>query len=216
MKTWHAVLAALALGLASLGYALFLYPHLPELIPIHWNIRGEVDGWAPKSWAVYLNPGITLVLIALIWGLPALSPRPFSVDTFRQTFNYVIVVLCGLMAYIHVVMLQAALHPHADSGRYLIGGLFLFFALLGNVMGKVRRNLWMGIRTPWTLASEVVWDRTHRLAAWMLTGAGVLGFLLTLLSVSPAFSLALLFVSLLAPVIYSLLLYKQLEHGDGL
>lgn len=216
MKTWHAVLAGLALGLASLGYALILYPHLPELIPIHWNIRGEVDGWAPKSWAIYLNPGIIAVLLLLLWGLPALSPRPFAVDTFRRTFNYVLVVTCGLMAHIHVVMLQAALHPRADSGRYLIGGLFLFFALLGNVLGKVRRNLWMGIRTPWTLASDVVWDRTHRLAAWMLTGAGVLGFFLTLLSVSPAFCLALLFVALLAPVFYSLLLYKQLEREDGL
>ena len=68
-----------------------------------------------------------------------------------------------------------------DIGRALIGGMFLFFALLGNVMGKVRKNFYIGIRVPWTLASDRVWNDTHRLAAWLMVGGGILGFLLVIL-----------------------------------
>ena len=59
-----------------------------------------------------------------------------------------------------------------DIGRAMIGGMFLFFALLGNVMGKVRKNFYIGIRVPWTLASDRVWNDTHRLAAWMMVAGG--------------------------------------------
>ena len=125
--------------------------------------------------------GRFLVLFAF---LPALSPKNFEVDSFRSTYLYIMVLMIGLFAYIHggdpagdLAEVQQG-QKFMDIGRALIGGMFLFFALLGNVMGKVRKNFYIGVRVPWTLASDRVWNDTHRLAAWLMVGGGILGFVM--------------------------------------
>src|SRR5262249_58530216 len=94
----------------------------------------------------------------------------------------------ALFAYMQGVLLYTvyqSAHGGApvDLGRGFMAGLFLFFALIGNVMGKVRKNFYIGVRVPWTLASDRVWNDTHRLAAWVMVAAGVIGFLMTVLGV---------------------------------
>jgi uncharacterized membrane protein len=99
----------------------------------------------------------------------------------------------------------------------MMGGMFLFFALMGNVLGKVRRNFWVGVRTPWTLASEAVWVRTHRQTAWVWVAGGTVGFLAILAGVPPLLALILVLPPLvLYPVVYSLVLYKRLEREGKL
>jgi uncharacterized membrane protein len=215
MTTRNAVLISVA-GLAVCGlYALALYPSLPEQLPIHWNVHGQADGWGHKSWAAFFGPAMMGLMLALMTALPWLSPRPFSVDTFRTTFNHVMLLTQGLFAFIHLVSLQAGLHPGMDSGRVLVAGLFLFFGLIGNMLGKVQRNFWMGIRTPWTLASDRVWTATHRLGARLMFGAGVIGALASFLGAPLVLCFTLLLGVVFVPVIYSLVLYKKLEReGD--
>ena len=83
---------------------------------------------------------------------------------------------------------------------------------MGNVLGKVRRNFWMGVRTPWTLASEKVWVATHRLAARLLTAGGLAGAVAAWLGAPLVLCFWLLMVALLWPAVHSLLLYKRLER----
>ena len=213
MKTKQALVCGALLIGAALLYALILYPRLPDLIPIHWNIRGEVDGWAEKRWAVLMMPGMMTLLVGMMLVLPAMSPRQFRVESFLSTFNYLMIVCTALMGYIHLVMLQAALHPELDMGRALISGIFLFLALTGNVLGRVRRNFWMGVRTPWTLASDRVWVATHRLTGRLMVGAGIAGAIAIWLGVPIALCFTLLILALLAPVVYSYLLYHR-WNGD--
>lgn len=103
-----------------------------------------------------------------------------------------------------------------------MGVIFFFFILLGNILGKVQQNFWIGIRTPWTLTNHKVWEKTHRLAAWLFVGAGIVGLLsLALLQVLPKPVLlgcwiGLLAMAALVPVIYSLVYYKQLERTGQL
>ena len=99
-----------------------------------------------------------------------------------------------------------------DIGRALIAGMFLFFALLGNVMGKVRKNFYIGIRVPWTLASDRVWNDTHRLAAWLMVAGGIIGFLLVIAGLPIVWSIGVLLVTFLIPVVYSFVHYKALER----
>jgi len=132
MKTQHAVIAGLILIVAALLYAWVLYPALPDRIPIHWNIHGQIDGWAEKETAIYIMPGMMALLTGMLVALPWLSPRSFGIEPFRDTFNYLMLLCVALMGFIHVVMLQAALHPEMDSGRVLVSGFFLFFALMGS------------------------------------------------------------------------------------
>lgn len=216
MNTRQTLIVALLLTAAALGYSLLLFPSLPDRIPIHWNINGEVDGWGGKTFGTFLMPGTMGVFLGLLFVLPWLSPRNFTVDTFRETFNYVMVVVIALMGYMHVIMLYSGLHPRLDVSQALVGGLMLFFALIGNVLGKVKRNFWMGVRTPWTLASETVWIATHRFAARLFVGGGLLGALAAWLGVPLSACFVLLMVVAFAPAIHSLILYKRLEREGRL
>jgi len=94
----------------------------------------------------------------------------------------------------------------------LLGGLFLFFALLGNVLGRVRRNFWIGVRTPWTLASERVWNDTHRVAGKLFVLSGILGFVATMAGSPPLFAIILIGIAAITAVGYSLVDYKRLER----
>ena len=191
-------------------------------MPTHWNIEGKVDGWGDKSWATFLMPGMMIPFLILFAFLPALSPKQFEVDSFRSTYLYIMVLITGLFAYMNGVILLATWQEVRegpkliDVGRALIGGIFLFFAFLGNVMGKVRKNFYIGIRVPWTLASDRVWNDTHRLAAWVMVAVGVIGFLLVIAGVSPIVALGLLIGSMLIPAVYSFIHYKSLERRGAL
>ncbi len=123
-------------------------------------------------------------------------------------------LLVGLFGYIHVLSLLAALDAHWNATRALIGGILLAMMLLGNVLGKVPRNFYVGIRTPWTLADERVWQATHRLAARCVVAAGLIGLLAVVIAGWVAFSLVVLIVSFVIPVLYSLILYKRLTRGQ--
>lgn len=103
-----------------------------------------------------------------------------------------------------------------DVGRAIVGGICLIFALLGNVMGKVRRNFYIGIRTPWALANERVWNATHRFAVKTFVAIGAIGLFMTLLGFWGWPVFILLMIGGVAPVAYSLVFYKQLEHRKQL
>ncbi len=213
---------AILMTLLSWALAAWLYTCLPQRVPTHWNWEGKVDGWGDKSWATFLMPATMTGMLVLFVFLPALSPRQFEVDSFRSTYLYIMVLTTGLFAYMNAIILLQTWQEvrggpkYLEIGRALIAGIFLFIALLGNVMGKVRRNFYIGIRVPWTLASERVWDDTHRLAAWVMVAAGSIGFVLVIVGVSPGVALGLLIVSMLIPVVYSFIHYKSLERRGAL
>jgi uncharacterized membrane protein len=209
MKNGHYVAAAL-LAAAALGAAVLLFPQLPERVPTHWDWRGHINGWGPR-WTVFVLPVVMALITGLFRLLPWLSPRRFEVDSFRSTYLYIMLTTIALLGYIHLLHLWAALHPPLQMGRALTGGLFVFLILTGNVLGKVRRNFWVGVRTPWTLADERVWDATHRFAARLFVGTGLLGLAVTLAG-WPVAALALLGTAAVASAAYSLLYYKRLEQ----
>jgi len=103
-----------------------------------------------------------------------------------------------------------------DTVKALIVGMMLFFMLLGNVLGKVQRNFFVGVRTPWTLASERVWTETHRLAAWLFAGTGLLGMISVLAGLSIFVPLGLILACVVAIIGFSLVRYKQLERRGEL
>jgi uncharacterized membrane protein len=209
---------AIAVTIAALVGSLYvyfgLYDRLAEQLPVHWDINGEPDKFVPKEVAwkyLLLTPGLMIGFVLLTLVLPWLSPKSFEVGRFRDTYGYVMALVVVLFGYIQAVLLWSTLHPESRTARLLVAGILLFFALLGNVLGQVRRNFWMGIRTPWTIASEQVWNQTHRLAGWLFVGFGLLGSAAVLLGAPLLWSFVALMVVALLPVVYSLVLYKRLE-----
>ena len=216
-------LVAILLTLAAAGASVVawygFHDRLPEKVPIHWNLRGEPDGWVPRDGALgylLILPGVMAGVTLLGLALPWLSPRGFDLDRFRETFEYIIALIVAMFGYIHLVTLLAGFGLGFDLNRVLLGGLFLFFALLGNVLGKVQRNFYVGIRTPWTLASEAVWIRTHRVGAWLFTACGLAAALAALAGLHPVVCFVLLAPAALVPIFYSLWLYKKLEKQGRL
>jgi uncharacterized membrane protein len=204
---------------AALAATAILYPHLPAMVPIHWNARVQPDLFGSKRVLYLFGPGFMAAVMLLTWLFPWLSPKRFEIDSFWRTYHLVMVLLFGMMAYIYAAMLWADCGRSLNIVRAILCGVCLFIALFGNVMGKLRRNFYLGVRTPWTLASERVWNRTHRFAAKIWVGAGLLGLALSMGGLYLWAVLPLL-VGALTPMVYSLVIYKQLERrgelGDGL
>jgi len=203
------------LVLVAAGLCAWLYPSLPASIPTHWNDSGVADGFSPRL-GIFIYSGIMLAVIAIWCLLPAISPRRFTVDDFAPTWWQGGVMLVAFLGYIQCVHAWAAYTGEVDMGRAALAGLALLFAFTGNVMGKVRRNFWFGIRTPWALANERVWYATHRVAARAMVTGAALALLLLLLRAPNGWAVAALVGSTLVPAAWSLLVYKRLERRGAL
>jgi uncharacterized membrane protein len=211
MKRNYYFLIVAAMIVATLVVTALLYPHLPDQIPEHWNFKGEIDHYGSRR-SVFMLPGFMAGVLLLFAVLPWLSPKRFEVDTFRSTYLYVMVLVVALIAYLHGLILWAALSRPLNMTRSFMGVLFLFLILVGNVLGKVKRNFYIGVRTPWTLASEKVWYATHRFAAKAFVAAGFLGLLTIIVGAPPVVGFSILIAAALASIIFSLVYYKRLER----
>ncbi len=209
-------LMAMLLTAAMLAAIVIAYPHLPSMVATHWDLQNQPDDYSPKWTLFLLGPGLMAGMMLLMYFLPWLSPKQFEVDSFRSTYLQIMLIVVAMLAYFCAVMLWADFGHPLNVDRAIVGGVCLLFALLGNVMGKVRRNFYIGIRTPWTLASERVWYATHRFAAKTFVVGGLAGLALYLAGLGfwPAF--VALMAGALAPVVYSLIFYKQLERRGEL
>jgi uncharacterized membrane protein len=215
MNTRTAVSICVLVTLAVVAYVIPAYNQAPNTIPIHWNAAGKIDGYGSKA-TLLIWPVMPLFGLIMLLGLPWISPKNFQIDTFRQTFNYIMVVVETLFGFLAYVIIYATLNPHWDMLKPLFGGIMLFFGLIGNLLGKVQKNFFVGIRTPWTLASDKVWVATHRMGARLMTIAGFIGAVAVFFGapIMPVFIAVM--ILLLYPVFYSLILYKRLERLGAL
>jgi len=200
---------------AAFVISAILFPSLPPQVPIHWNIHGQADGYGSPAFAAFFVPGIIIGLFLLLWGLPWLSPKQFETDTFHGVYWFIAFIILAFVGYVHALTLWSAFGHRIDVLRAMLAGLLLMFGLMGNVMGKVRRNFWVGVRTPWTLSNERVWNDTHRLAGRLFVGAALLGLPLLFLPV-PVEALLMIVVltivhAAIIPAIYSAVRYKKLQ-----
>jgi uncharacterized membrane protein len=200
---------------AVLAAIVVAYPHLPNRVATHWNINLKPNGYSPKWVLFLLGPGLMSVISIFAWFGTWLSPKHFEIEGFRSTYRQIMLMFQVMLAYIVGVILWAGIGHRMDEGRAVMGGICLILAGMGNVLGKVRRNFFIGVRTPWTLASERVWNTTHRFAAKTFVAGGLLGLALAAIGLRRGPVLAVV-AAALAPVIYSLVLYRQLERRGEL
>ncbi len=216
------LMASVALIILMLGLSLWAMPYLdPDgHYATHWNINGEADGFGGRNVVLWLMPGLTVVLAALLSVLPAIDPR--RKNLLRSSSPYLIIWIGSFIvltfAHFMMVLNAAQITDLADVSngpgllRWISVVVGAFIAVLGTVMGKIRPNWFMGVRTPWTLSSDLSWDKTHRLTGWlfMLTG---LATVLAALVLIPRWALVILTggitISVLSAVGYSFLVWKN-------
>ena len=138
------------------------WDRVPERIATHWNIRGEVDGYGARLEGLLLVPLIALGMYLLLALLPRIDPARANYASFSGPYVVIRAAFTTMMAGIHALLLATALGYAVNVGRWIPVGVGLLFIVLGNVLGKVRPNYFVGVRTPWTLGSARSWEKTHR------------------------------------------------------
>lgn len=211
-------LAVVALVIAAVALSLAVYSRLPAIMPTHWNAAGKIDDYSPKALGAFALPAMMLALAGLFVALPALSPKGFDIEQRSRAYRAILLILLLFMLGLHVFLLLSAMNMApsiSTSVSLLLGALFV---MLGNYLPKLRRNFYIGIRTPWTLADEDVWFRTHRLGGVVFVVSGAL-----LMVVGPflhgraatIFLPALIGLAVVVLVIYSFVIYRRPEAGSN-
>ncbi len=175
MTTRSTTIIVLILIAAATIAGLLLWDQFPEQMASHWNENDQVDGYMPKFWGVFLMPLVTLGMFLLFLVIPNIDPLKANIAQFRDTFNLFVTFIIGFMIYVHALTLLWNLgYTNFKLSQAMLPAMGLLFIVIGSLLRKAKRNFFIGIRTPWTLSSDYVWDKTHQLGAVLFTVSGVL------------------------------------------
>jgi uncharacterized membrane protein len=188
-----------------------VYPQIPERMPTHWNIRGEVDGLSNRLWGAWLIP----LLLPVMWGifriLPHIDPRRANYAKFASTYEWIVALVLAFMLGMQGIVLAAATGHPLPMQRVIPFGVGVMFLIIGNLLPRARSNWFVGIRTPWTLSSELSWERTHRVGGFVIVLIGVA--MIVTAFVAPVRGLVILpfvvFPVVLLLIAYSYIVWKQ-------
>ena len=173
MKRKGSILAMWLLALLPLVLVAVFYSRLPDQVPMHWGFDGEINRYGSKN-ELWLTGALGPLFALLFQFLPRLDPKKRNYEKFHTCYEAFALVLVAFITVMMGVALLESFRPGTVFvGRVvsaLVGSLFVF---IGNLMGKVKPNFFLGIRTPWTLSDPDVWNRTHRLGGGLFFLAGL-------------------------------------------
>lgn len=177
MSTRTTTIVVVLIIIAATFVGLLLWNRLPDPMAAHWNINDQVDGYMPKTLAVFLLPLFTLGMLLLFLLIPAIDPLKANIAQFRATYNLFITLIVAFLIYLYGLTLAWNLgYTYFRMSGALLPALGLLFIFMGFLMRQAKRNYFIGIRTPWTLASDTVWEETHRVGAILFILSGVIAF----------------------------------------
>ena len=162
------------LSVAPLLMVLAVYGRLPAQVPMHWGIDGTVDRYGNKN-ELFVIAGINILVGIMFYFLPKIDPKRKNYDRFQGAYDWMVIWTLGFMAAITGVTLAETMHPgRFDMTKVICGMVAFLFIFLGNMMPKIKRNFFTGVKTPWTLSSDTVWNKTHRLGGKCFVAGGIL------------------------------------------
>jgi len=213
MKLHALTLTTIVLVVVAAVIGAALYDRLPDRVATHFDIHGHPDGSTAKGVAILIAPVLVALLGLLFAALPRISPKGYRLEPFQRTYE-IIAIAVLVVAFTDVMMsLWFALGHPIEVNRVVTLGTGLLFVVIGNFLGKVTRNFFVGIRTPWTLANDEVWLRTHRIGGLLFVAGGavilIAGFVGTAGSLAVMISVITAIVLFLT--VYSYVLYRRIE-----
>ena len=212
MTTRLTSIIVLALIATALIAGALLWNQLPDQMASHWNVNDQVDGTMSKFWGVWMMPLVTLGMFGLFLLIPNIDPLKANIAKFRSTFNLFIALIVAFMLYMHGLTFVWNLgFQNFKMSAAMLPFLGILFIFIGYMLRQAKRNWFIGIRTPWTLSSDSVWDKTHQLGSILFMVSGAFAIFGGLFGGMIAFWL--LFVPLIGStlflVIYSYILYRD-------
>ncbi len=175
MSTKNTLLVSIIIILIASLAGILLWNQLPDSMASHWGVNDQVNGYTTKFLGVFLMPVIATGMLLLFLVIPTIDPLKANIKQFREYFNTFIALIITFLVYIHALTLVWNMgYTSFRMSTAMLPGMGLLFIFMGLMITKARRNFFIGIRTPWTLSSDKVWDETHRLGGKLYMAAGVL------------------------------------------
>lgn len=201
---------------AIAGY--YFYYHFPAVVVTHWNWAGQPDGWGSGKTNAIVLPLVTLGMYILFLVLPYLDPKKERYVEFAKVYHVFKGILVSFMAIIFIITSINNLGYFVPIGKVVPAMVGLLFIVMGNYMGKLKKNWFIGVRTPWTLSSEEVWNKTHRFSGKIFILSGVLMIINGWIP-SPSWSLSIFIINiavlLIGTIGYSYWAYLQWKKGNN-
>jgi uncharacterized membrane protein len=209
----RAVILSIFLIILQFSIGIYLFPLMPERIAIHWNIKGEADGYGSRIVGLFLIPSIELFLLPIFLILPRIDPKA-SIEKMIESYEWFILLFSSYMFYVFGLSVAWNLGYRFNFLRFLVPMFGILFYGIGDILGNVEMNWFLGIRTPWTLSSQTVWEDTHRVGSWLFEICGLVAVCGVFFSgwVSLSFAILPILFSGLYVIIYSYLIYKQVSN----
>ncbi len=187
---------------------LFFYGQLPDRVASHWSIRGEVDGYMGRFWGAFLIPLMTAALMVVFKVIPRIDPLRKNIESFKEYYYGFVLVLALFLAGLQLQILLWNVGVKVSPSATMPFGIGMLFLYLGYLLNHTKRNWFVGIRTPWTLSSDRVWDKTHEKGSVLFKASGAIALVGALF---PDQSIWFILVPVLASTAY-LFIYSYLEY----
>jgi len=200
---------SLALIVISIIASFYFYAHFPEKVITHWNFAGAPDGYSGRAFAAFFFPALFIGMYFLFIFLPALDPKKERYAEFAKVYNIFRNLILAAMFAIYFIASFSNLGVNLNISLWIPAAVGLLFIVLGNYFGKIKRNWFVGIRTPWTMSSETVWNKTHRFGGRIFVLCGVI---MILTGFSPAGWRLPLFIVNLIIILFSTIVYSYLVY----
>ena len=203
-------LLVVAANLSAFAIFAYFYPQLPAQLPSHWNFNGEIESYMAKQQFIGLM-FLPIGLYIMMEVMPKIDPRKSAYNQHYKAYGFFELVMVLFIIGMQGMVISVGMGVKLDVSRIMLASLGLLFMVIGNFMPQVRPNYFFGIKTPWTLANEEVWRRTHRIGGFVYTVAGLTAFLANFF-ISKQFALPLFIVfitTLFIPVAYSYAIFKK-------
>jgi len=200
----------LAIIILSFIVGIYFYPRMPEEMATHWDAQGQVDGYMLKFGGLFLMPFVLVGLALLFIAIPRIDPLKENIEKFRKYYDGFIILLFVFMLSTHFQIILWNIGFKISPNVIGPIGLGILFFYLGIVCENAKRNWFIGIRTPWTLSSDVVWDKTHKIGGKLFKIAGVIAFFgIFFQSYAIFFILVPVILVVLYTIIYSYFEYQK-------
>ena len=204
---WFFIVLALIIGAT-----VYKAPCVPDQIPSHWNAQGEVDGYASKQFTVLFFGGMILAVYLLTLFLPLIDPLKRNYSSFAGSYFLLRLTIIAFFCLLYVfVLFSAAGWSKLKINYFIIPLISAMMIVFGILMPKIKRNYFVGVRTPWTLHSDAVWTKTHKFAGRTFMAGGVLSFFSVFFSAYSSFwiFMTIILLASLSPVVYSYLIHRK-------
>jgi uncharacterized membrane protein len=163
----------LAIIALSFLIGVVMHPLMPDSMASHWDMQGNVNGYMPKFWGIFLMPVLSLVMLLIFMTIPKIDPMRKNVAKFRNYFDMFVMVIILFLFYIYLLTLLWNFGLTFSISRFLIPAFTGLFYYMGVLLEKTKRNWFIGIRTPWTISSEKVWNKTHKLGGKLFKATAI-------------------------------------------